>query len=498
MTAPVGPAERTSRETPELLPPEQLVDGEWATPEADGRAELSDPITEEPLQPRVATPLAEVRRAVAAGWRDHRCSPGGIGSPGQRRAALLEAADRLDAISEDVAAQESLTSGVPIAVTRLFAGSLGATLRSAAVRISALEPEDLGGDGRSVLLHRLPLGPAAVIAPWNAPTAVAAKKAAYAWAAGCPVVIKPSPWTPNGTVLLVRALHEAARSAGLTQAAVQLVFGDAAVGGALVSDPCVRAVSFTGSRTAGRAVAAAAAGGLAALQLELGSNNPAVVLADADLRETAGHLARGMTKLNGAWCEAPGTVFVPRELRDRLIDELVDQLGGERMGHPLDPSATFGPQGNPAQWSGLARSVDRLREGGARIVEVGEAPLPGRWTVPTLAIESSADAARAEAFGPVLVLRGYDDLDDAVAECWALETGLAGYVFSTSPTAAHDVGRRLPAGEVKINGTSLLDMSDRSAQTFWYGSGVGGHGDDDLLRFFTGARIVGEDVRSPL
>jgi betaine-aldehyde dehydrogenase len=482
----------------QLLSPQQLVDGEWSTPEADGEAQLSDPITGEPLQPRVATPLADVGRAVAAAWRDHRAEPGGIGTPEQRRDALLQAADRLDAISEDVAAQDSLTSGVPIAVTRLFAGSLGATLRSAAARIGTLAPEDLGVEGRSVLLHRLPLGPAAVIAPWNAPTAVAAKKTAYAWAAGCPVVVKPSPWAPNGTVLLARALQDAARSAGLQPAAVQLVLGDAAVGGALVSDPRVRAVSFTGSRAAGRAVAAAAAGGLAATQLELGSNNPAVVLPDADLEEVAGHLARGMTKLNGAWCESPGTVFVPRELRDRLVDELVAQLSTERMGHPLDPDATFGPQSNPAQWSALVQRLDRLRESGARIVAVGKPPLQGRWVVPTLAVEPSSDAARSEVFGPVLIVRGYDDVADAVAESHMLETGLAAYVFSASPEAAHEVGRLLPGGEVKINGTSLLDMSDRSAQTFWYGSGVGGHGDDDLLRFFTGARIVGEDVDSPL
>ena len=498
MTATVGSAPPGTWDTPELLPPEQLVDGAWSSPDPAGGVRLSDPITEESLQPRVATSLAGVRRAVAAAWRDHRRDPGGIGTPAQRRAALLGAADRLDALAEDVAAQDTLTSGVPIAVTRLFAGSLGATLRSAAGRVGALEPEDLGTDGRSVLLHRLPLGPAAVIAPWNAPTAVAAKKTAYAWAAGCPVIIKPSPWAPSGTVLLVRALHDAARSAGLQPAAVQLVFGDAAVGGALVSDPRVRAVSFTGSRAAGRAVAAAAAGGLAATQLELGSNNPAVVLADADLRETAGHLARGMTKLNGAWCESPGTVFVPRHLRGRLVDELVEQLSAERMGHPLDPDVTFGPQSNPAQWSGLRRQVARLQKSGARIVEVGSPPLPGRWIVPTLAIEPSPASARAEVFGPVLVVRGYDDVEDAVGEAHALETGLAAYVFSASPAAAHDVGRRLPAGEVKINGTSLLDLSDRSAQTFWYGCGVGGHGDDDLLRFFTGARIVGQDVDSPL
>lgn len=109
-------------------------------------------------------------------------------------------------------------------------------------------------------LHRLPLGPAVVLAPWNAPTAVAAKKAAFAWAAGCPVIVKPSPWSPHGTTLLVAALHEAAEAAGLPTASIQLVFGGPDAGQRLVRSPLARAISFTGSRAGGRAVAAAAAG----------------------------------------------------------------------------------------------------------------------------------------------------------------------------------------------------------------------------------------------
>jgi betaine-aldehyde dehydrogenase len=99
---------------------------------------------------------------------------------------------------------------------------------------------------------------------------------------------------------------------------------------------------------------------------------------------------------------------------------------------------------------------------------------------------------------PVLVLRRYDQVADAVASAHRLQTGLAGYVFTTSIGDGLRVGRLLPAGEVKVNGASLLDMSLRSAQAFWYGSGVGGHGDHDLARFFTGGRIVGRDVDSPL
>jgi phenylacetaldehyde dehydrogenase len=96
------------------------------------------------------------------------------------------------------------------------------------------------------------------------------------------------------------------------------------------------------------------------------------------------------------------------------------------------------------------------------------------------------------------VIRTCADVDEALDESFRLETGLAGYVFTSDIAAGMQIGSLLPAGEVKLNGSSLLDMSARSAQAFWYGSGVGGHGDAELLRFFTGARIVGQDVDSPL
>jgi phenylacetaldehyde dehydrogenase len=482
---------------PRLTEARQLVDGAWAPPASVLADQLIDPASGSGLQPQVESSADDVQAALDAAWRAHVANPDGIGSPDQRADALRRAADRFETLTDEIAVQDSINSGVPIAITRLFAGSLAGTLRAAADRIPELAAEDLSADGRRVWLHRLPLGPAVVLAPWNAPTAVAAKKAAFAWAAGCPVTIKPSPWSPNGTVLLVQAIAEAAAESGLPAAAVQLVLGGTDVGALLVASPLVRAISFTGSRPGGRAVAAAAQQ-LAALQLELGSNNPAVVLADADVRETASALAAGMSKLNGAWCEAPGTVFVPQQLREPLIDALTECLAQLRVGPPLDPEANFGPQSNPVQWRSLRERLDAFARAGARTVTVGDVPEHGLWLAPTLVVDPPDELVADELFGPVLVLRTCDDPDEAIGLSRRLATGLAGYVFTSTPEQGLALGRRLPAGEVKVNGTSLLDMSPRSAQEFWYGSGVGGHGDAELLRFFTGARIVGEDVDSPL
>ncbi|MCZ7534219.1 MAG: aldehyde dehydrogenase family protein [Acidimicrobiia bacterium] len=484
--------------TAQLNTPRQLIDGIWHLPTHVLDHHLVDPATGAPIQSQVASSLTDIDLAVEAAWRAHRADPLGIGTPEQRIIALETAADHLDTIAPKIAEQDSLNSGIPVTITRLFAGALASTFRGAAARVIDVAPTDLSSAGRRVTLSRLPLGPAAILAPWNAPTAVAAKKTAYAWAAGCPVIVKPSPWSPNGTTLLVEILEQAAATAGLSHVAIQLVLGGIDAGQALAEAPHVRVLSFTGSRVGGRAVAAAAAANVPSIQLELGSNNPALVLSDADLELTATQLAAGMTKLNGAWCESPGTVFVPPSLREELIELLSVRLSELRVGSPLDPDAEFGPQSNPAQYATLQTRLGQFMAAGTRTVTVGAMPPQGLWIPPTLVIDPPLDLAAAETFGPVLVLRTCLDTSTALVEAASLETGLAGYVFTRSIDEGHRIGRLLPVGEVKINGTSLLDMSEHSTQEFWYGSGVGRHGDAELLRLFTGARIVGEDVDSPL
>jgi betaine-aldehyde dehydrogenase len=194
------------------------------------------------------------------------------------------------------------------------------------------------------------------------------------------------------------------------------------------------------------------------------------------------------------WCESPGTVFVPEELRDELVDALVTELGKLTLGDPFDEATTFGPQAFAEQAEGVRTRVAEFSASGARVVEVCTAPPGGNWVVPTLVVDPPADLGRAEVFGAVIVIRTYETCEEAIDASFHLDTGLAGYVFTTDAKAGQRIGAQLPAGEVKLNGTSLLDMSDRSAQTFWYGSGVGGHGDRELLLFFTGVRIVGEDI----
>lgn len=415
-----------------------------------------------------------------------------------RLALLDDLAGRLEGLSEELAFADTVDSGVPIAVTRLFAAGLPDVVRGAAdrARRAALYRE-LDGDGGAVSLYQLPWGPAGVLAPFNAPAFTAVKKSAYAIAAGCPVILKPSPHAPHAANHIAAAMREALAAQHAPPALFQLLHGGADVGSVLAGHPGVRCLAFTGGRAAGRAVAAAAASSLKALQLECGSNNAAIVRADADIDATAASLVAGFTKLNGQWCERPGTVAVPAHLHDQLLDAILDRVAALACGPSTDPATVFGPQANLAQQASVQSAIRRVSEGGARAHAPLPVPADGFYVSPTVLTGAGPGDTAAEIFGPVLVLHPVRDDTEAMAIANSREGGLAAYVFTEDVTSGRELGRRLVAGEVKINGTSVLDLHADSAQGFWAGSGIGGHGNSELLAFFLGTRIVGPDLPDP-
>jgi phenylacetaldehyde dehydrogenase len=479
----------------ELAPQRDLVDGQWSTPADDLRVALADPNTGEPLQQQRQSSPALVEQAVVAAAALHRDGLWRNTAPSTRADFLRHVADLLAGRADDIARNDSLNTGVVTAVTTLFAHGIPDTFRAAAEHLEA-DPgdHDLSDAGRAIALRYLPWGPAAVLAPWNAPSFIVAKKTAFALAAGAPVIAKPSNWAPSGPAVVAAMLHEAIADAGLPPALFQVVHGGAATGRLLAEDARVRALAFTGGRAGGVAVAGAAAADCKALQLELGSNNPAIVRADADIDKTAGALVDGFTKLNGAWCESPGSVFVVDRHHDALLDAMLDRLRAVRLGHSMDADSTMGPQAHRPQYQHVSDVVARLTEAGAIVHRVTSSPDLAGWFYPPVVVEDAPlDMTEAEIFGPVLTLHRVRDDTEALALANSRRTGLAGYVFGTDIDAAMRLGTELDCGEIKVNGTSVLDLTSASTQGFWGGSGVGAHGDAELLRFFRGARIVGVD-----
>ncbi len=466
------------------------VAGEFLDPEGDLGVWLCDPSTGERIALQAATAPEVVERALAEAEAAHARGTWSD-MPVEERAALLERiADALDARVADIAVVEGASSGLPAPIASAFAGSMSGNFRDVAAMIrEQVNPEILGEPDRPVELWRLPWGPTAILVPWNAAGAMAAKKTAYALGAGNTVILKPPEWAPFACTHLAEAIDEV----GLPRGVFGMVHGGGDVGQALTGDPRVRAISFTGSVPTGREVARAGAGNFTALQLELGGNNPVIVRADADVAASAASLAAGMVKLNGQWCEGPGKVWVAASLHDEFVAALLDALSTYTLGAHTE-AVDIGPLAHESRRIDLQAQVDRLVSlGGKELVAAQPVPAGGWFWAPRVVVGAPEGECVEEMFGPVVTVHSMDDEAAAIAAANASPYGLAAYVFGTDIEGAMAVGRALRFGEVKVNGTSLLDMSEHSAQSFWRCSGLGGHGNRDLLAFFQGVQIVGMD-----
>lgn len=461
----------------------ELVGGSLRLPAVALADQLEDPNDGAPLGPQRASAPERVEEALALAaaseWPNLDLE--------RRAQALLRLADALDVRAEEIARVDALDSGVPISLTSAIASSLGDTVRQVVAVLRELgEERELDGGVRRVLIERRPWGPAALLAPWNAPAPVAVSKVANALAAGCPTILKPSEHAPQAA----GAIAEAAVEAGLPASALQVVHGGPAVAIALASDRRIAVVSLTGSLAAGQAVAAAALPRMAALQLELGASNPALVTEDADIDATAAALAEGSVKLNGQWCEAPRRIFVAAARHDDLVDALRARLTSLTAGSSLDRATQLGPLARRAHRDRVRAQVAALQ---ADVLETCPVPDVGAFLSPLLVPGLAPDAVSEEIFGPVLTLHPVAHDDEALAAANATGDGLAGYIFAGDRERAFLLARRLRAGEIRLGGTHLLDLAPGAAQSFWGTSGIGGHGARETLEAFRGTRVVGED-----
>ena len=402
--------------------PVNYIAGEWVECDTVGDAWNLDPNTRRPVHRTVTTSTDDLERALR-----HAESAYEIGrwddEARQERAAVLErVADNLERRMDDIARADALTSGTPISVTRKVAAFLPYRIRaSAADLVSMPRVTRLEAGGRDVRLYKVPWGPAAILTPWNGPSFIPAAKVVSAIAAGCPVILKPSEHAPRSAQVIAECFVEA----GLPSGALQLVHGTGEVGARLTSDPRIKVVSFTGGPGAGRAIARAAAEDFKVLQLELGGNNPVIVLDDADLDVTADGILDGMTKLNGQWCEGPGKVLAPGNLVDGLVDALTERISKLVVGHSLDEDSEVGPISNVPHFQTLQSRVEGLRDLGATLHQPAQLPdLGGLFMSPTVAAGADPAKATAELFGPLVSLHAVDSTDEALRIANANPSGL--------------------------------------------------------------------------
>jgi phenylacetaldehyde dehydrogenase len=470
-----------------------LVDGHWAACRDRLGPLLENPATGATVRPALGSSAARAEQALAAADSLHSAGTWASLADTVRADALESAAAAVEERVETIVRAESFATGVPLAQTSGLGVIVGGAFRLAAARLRAgvLDSGALRPDGRLVEVRRAPLGPALCVVPYNAPAPMAAHKAASALAAGCPVLVKAPEAAPYGTQLLVRAAAEGLASAGAPPGLLQLLHGDGRTGARLVADDRVRAVSFTGGTATGRTVAAVCGQGLKPVQLELGGNNPLVVMDDADPATAARIAAELLTTLNGQWCRALGRLIVPSRMLPDLLADTGALLAGLAVGDPLEAGTGFGPLAHSSHRRRVTAAVGGLVAAGGTAHSFTEVPDSGGFFAPVLLTGVPGEAAREEIFGPVATVHPYDSEDEAVALANGTGYGLEGYVVGTDEEAALAVARRIRAGEVKVNGSSPMSLHLETPRPAWGLSGLVDEGTDETLLHFTGSRVTG-------
>ncbi|GAB3767269.1 aldehyde dehydrogenase family protein [Ramlibacter monticola] len=298
-------------------------------------------------------------------------------------------------------------------------------------------------------VHRRPFGVVAAIAPWNWPLLIAIWQMIPSLRAGNTVVLKPSEYTSICSLELVRLIAQV-----LPAGVLNTVSGDGEVGAALVDNPAVDKIMFTGSGATGAKIAATAARHLTPTTMELGGNDAAIVLDDADPKQIAIGLFWGAFINMGQTCAAIKRLYVPESRHDAIVAELKVLAEGMPMGDGMQAETVVGPIQNAMQFRKVTELVEQARQGGATIVCGGEAPQgPGNFYPLTLVtdIADGASLVDQEQFGPVLPIIKYRSVDDAVRSANGLDVGLGASVWSPDVQKAKSVAARLQAGTVWIN-----------------------------------------------
>ncbi|MBT9370852.1 aldehyde dehydrogenase family protein [Rhizobium sp. CSW-27] len=304
-------------------------------------------------------------------------------------------------------------------------------------------------EGRTVETRRVPLGVVGGITPWNFPILLAVWKIAPALVAGNTMVLKPSPYTPLCTL----KLGEIARDI-LPPGVLNIVSGGNELGAWLTQHKDIRKISFTGSTATGRKIMEACSGNLKRITLELGGNDPAIVLPDVNVKETAEKLFWAAFQNSAQFCVAAKRLYIHEDIYDALAEALVAYARTVKVGDGAEQGTDLGPIQNRMQFEKLKNLLADAKDKGYRFLLGGEIEDRKGFFVPVTIIDNPPEDSRVvveEAFGPVLPLLKFKDLDDVIARANDTEYGLAASVWGKDVVTARGIAERIEAGTVWVN-----------------------------------------------
>ncbi|MGO9297140.1 MAG: NAD-dependent succinate-semialdehyde dehydrogenase [Streptosporangiaceae bacterium] len=468
-----------------------LIGGDWTTGR-DGSLPVIDPATEEPIAEVAVGTVEDALDAVTAA---HEALPAWAARAPRERAEILRRAfDLMMAQAEPLARLMVLENGKALRDARgeaTYAAEFFRWFAEEAVRNVGALVTAPSGTNRIMVAHQ-PVGVSVLITPWNFPAAMATRKIAPALAAGCTVVLKPAKETPLTALAIAGLLAEAGVPAGVVNVVCARRPGPMTE--AMLADPRVRKLSFTGSTEVGRVLLETAAKTVTNCSMELGGNAPFLVFDDADIDAAVEGAFVAKMRNGGEACTAANRFYVHEAVVEEFSAKFAARLAGLRVGPGLEDGVDLGPLVNADTRSKVAGLVETATKDGGRVVTGGHVPeRAGYFYEPTVLDEVAPDAGilSQEIFGPVAPIVRFTGTSEVISMANATEYGLVAYLYTRDLRRALQVSEALESGMVGVNRGVVSDPAAPFGGVKQ--SGLGREGGHDGLLEFTETKYIAVD-----
>ncbi len=434
------------------VPTDLWIGGKWRKSSDGQRFDVIDPATENPVASVASASVDDAKAAVDAasdafeGWAARK--------PRERAEILRKAFELIMRDAERFAKLITIENGKALPDSRgevAYSAEFFRWYAEEAVRAIG-QVSRAPSSGARIFVHHKPAGVAVLVTPWNFPAAMATRKIGPALAAGCPVVLKPASETPLTMLALMPVLEEAGVPAGVCNVIPSRRSGP--VVSAMLHDPRVRVVSFTGSTEVGRKLLHEAADNVVNPAMELGGNAPFIVFEDADIDAAIEGAMIAKMRNMGEACTAANRFYVHEKVHDAFADKLTKKMASLKMGNGLDDGVMLGPLVNAEGRDKVASLVEDAVKKGAKVLTGGKAPGGKGYFYPATVLSGvpdTADMLREEIFGPVASIQTFKSEDEAIKRANDTEYGLVAYLYTKDLGRGMRVSEKLDFGMVGLN-----------------------------------------------